>query len=65
MIVLLPDPWGYYDVPIMHGSAHGVSADGPEYDAAEAVRKVAEEVSGKNLSPKKASIGFIDSTERG
>lgn len=59
MIILLPDPWDYYDVPIMSGSAHSVSSERPDYDAAEAVRKVAEEVTGKSFAPVKARMGFV------
>lgn len=59
MIVLLPNPWNYYDVPIMHGSAHSVSSNEPSYDAAEAVRQVAEEVTGKSFAPAKARMGFL------
>ncbi len=59
MIVLLPDPWDYHDVPVMHGSAHSVSSERPDYDAAEAVRKVAEEVTGQSFAPVKARMGFV------
>lgn len=61
MIILLPDPWDYYyyDVPIMSGSAHSVSSERPDYDAAEAVRRVAEEVTGQSFAPAKARMGFV------
>ena len=59
MIILLPDPWDCYDVPIMYGSAHSVSSERPDYDAAEAVRRVAEEVTGKSFAPINPRMGFL------
>jgi hypothetical protein len=41
------------------GSAHSVSGDGPDEDRAEQVRRVAEEVSGKEMPrPLRRRIGF-------
>lgn len=43
---------------LMQGSAHVISDSAAEEDAAEKVRKVAEEVSGKSFAKPARKIGF-------
>lgn len=47
------------DYGVSHGSAHSVSSDGPEQDAAEQVRQIAEEVTGKVIERAERRIGFV------
>ena len=62
MIVLLPGSFDYYERPqplYMQGCGHSVSGDEPEYDAADEVRRVAEEVTGKTFDKPMRGFGFL------
>ena len=61
-IVLLPDAWDYFErsQPLyMSGSGHSVSADEPDDDPAQQVRKIAEEVTGKSFERPTRRMGFL------
>lgn len=62
MIVLLPDPFDYYQTsePLyMSGSGHSVSSDEEDEDPAEKVRRIAEEVTGQTFDRPKRRMGFL------
>ena len=62
MIILLPDPWDYYEraQPLyMTGTGHAVSSETDADDPAEQVRRIAEEVTGKEFAPPKRRMGFL------
>lgn len=54
---LAPDDWEDGN-GTFSGSAHSVSGDCPDDDAAEQVRKIAEEVTGKQFPAPTKRIGF-------
>lgn len=57
---------GYWEIPndyavepqTSHGSAHSVSSERPDNDPADDVRKIAEDITGKNLKKPTRPIGF-------
>lgn len=53
-----PDDYAM-DPPIVFGAGHSVSSDGPAEDPADSVRRVAEEVTGKEFPIAPRRIGFI------
>lgn len=62
MIIIMPDDWDYNQCsePLnMSGSGHSVSSEPAGIDPAAAVRRVAEEITGKKFGKEKSRMGFL------
>lgn len=53
----IDDDWG--EVVIMVGTVYTLTNETSDFDRAAAVRKIAEEVTGKSFTPPKPRMGFL------